>query len=588
MPENATPRRHRAARGAGRSRPRPGGRLGSSSSTATTNAPTRGRRSGRSNGSSTTRRRRSLRLPAFPAHRDPPPRPGGGGLRRGSRAPGPVLGHARAALHRQQALEDDDLRRYAAQLGLDVARFDHDRAGAAVLRRDPPRRRERTGIGRGARHADPVHRRRRAPRRLRRGHPAGGIGPMSAICSHTDSITADRAAGRDRRLRRLPGDRRKMGAPADVPVLRPHRLLRQLAAPARLPLMPAAQGTRSSAPPNPVSTGAGATSTTSRSWSADHDAPPELHLADWRPTKDTLHLYARSSARSGSPPPHRATTGGTSRSTSTSAASRHGACIIAGRPSRSRRLRRSRPRRADRRRAQPVVRARRRGAGRRLRRPPPRDARRARHRRRDQGGAVRRADDDAVSPGLEHASWDREPSSASAASSTGPTPCSRSSAAGSTARPARCTSSGTASTSPSPASPAARRRDRRRPGQPRGLLARGHLVRFLGRRRHRRRRHLLLLHRARARRTPRPAAAAGGWIEYGAGSLAVLPYETVRTARDPRTTLLAFCQSAYEAGARLAGWDTSSFESRWCPSPAQLRQLHTTAAADFGRPSAST
>jgi protein-disulfide isomerase len=37
--------------------------------------------------------------------------------------------------HRQTALEDDDLRRYAAELGLDVARFDSDRAGAAVLER---------------------------------------------------------------------------------------------------------------------------------------------------------------------------------------------------------------------------------------------------------------------------------------------------------------------------------------------------------------------------------------------------------------------------------------------------------------------
>ena len=37
--------------------------------------------------------------------------------------------------HRQRALEDDDLRRYAAQLDLDVALFDSDRTGAAVLRR---------------------------------------------------------------------------------------------------------------------------------------------------------------------------------------------------------------------------------------------------------------------------------------------------------------------------------------------------------------------------------------------------------------------------------------------------------------------
>jgi Family of unknown function (DUF5996) len=78
--------------------------------------------------------------------------------------------------------------------------------------------------------------------------------------------------------------------------------------------------------------------------------------------------------------------------------------------------------------------------------------------------------------------------------------------------------------------------------------------------------------------------AVGDWIEYGAGSLAVLPYEVVRTAPDPRRTLLAFCQSAYEAGARLAGWDAGSFESTWCPTPDQLEQLRITAAADLGRP----
>ena len=36
---------------------------------------------------------------------------------------------------RQAALEDADLRRYAAELELDVARFDSDRSGAAVLGR---------------------------------------------------------------------------------------------------------------------------------------------------------------------------------------------------------------------------------------------------------------------------------------------------------------------------------------------------------------------------------------------------------------------------------------------------------------------
>jgi protein-disulfide isomerase len=37
--------------------------------------------------------------------------------------------------HSQRALEDDDLRAYADQLGLDVARFDQDRLGAEVRRR---------------------------------------------------------------------------------------------------------------------------------------------------------------------------------------------------------------------------------------------------------------------------------------------------------------------------------------------------------------------------------------------------------------------------------------------------------------------
>jgi Family of unknown function (DUF5996) len=76
----------------------------------------------------------------------------------------------------------------------------------------------------------------------------------------------------------------------------------------------------------------------------------------------------------------------------------------------------------------------------------------------------------------------------------------------------------------------------------------------------------------------------GDWLEYGSGSLAILPYDLVRTARDPRGTLLAFMQGAYEAGARLAQWDTSGFESNWCPTPSQLHELQATAAYEFGRP----
>jgi hypothetical protein len=48
--------------------------------------------------------------------------------------------------------------------------------------------------------------------------------------------------------------------------------------------------------------------------------------------------------------------------------------------------------------------------------------------------------------------------------------------------------------------------------------------------------------------------------------------------------VLAFCQSAYEAGARLADWDAGSFESNWCPTPDQLERLQATATADLGRP----
>ena len=61
-----------------------------------------------------------------------------------------------------------------------------------------------------------------------------------------------------------------------------------------------------------------------------------------------------------------------------------------------------------------------------------------------------------------------------------------------------------------------------------------------------------------------PASAA--WVEQGAGSLALLRYEDVRTATDPRATLLTFLESAYRAGAAAAGWNRRDLESSWCPS----------------------
>ena len=62
---------------------------------------------------------------------------------------------------------------------------------------------------------------------------------------------------------------------------------------------------------------------------------------------------------------------------------------------------------------------------------------------------------------------------------------------------------------------------------------------------------------------------AGEWSSIG---LAVLPYEEVRAARDPRKFLLAFLQSAYEAAAGLAGWDIAALESAWCPTVAELQE----------------
>jgi hypothetical protein len=55
------------------------------------------------------------------------------------------------------------------------------------------------------------------------------------------------------------------------------------------------------------------------------------------------------------------------------------------------------------------------------------------------------------------------------------------------------------------------------------------------------------------------------WARRGNGSLALLSYDAVRTAPDPRTTLLAFLDSAYEAGARAAGWPIEELESSGHP-----------------------
>jgi hypothetical protein len=72
-------------------------------------------------------------------------------------------------------------------------------------------------------------------------------------------------------------------------------------------------------------------------------------------------------------------------------------------------------------------------------------------------------------------------------------------------------------------------------------------------------------------RTLRPDEAF--WQERQGGSLALLRYEAVRTATNPKAALLAFLESAYQAGAAAAGWDQSDLASSWCPSPPQLSDL---------------
>ena len=59
----------------------------------------------------------------------------------------------------------------------------------------------------------------------------------------------------------------------------------------------------------------------------------------------------------------------------------------------------------------------------------------------------------------------------------------------------------------------------------------------------------------------RPEAAR--WVEVGSGHQARIGYEDIRGAGSPREALLRFLQSAYEAGARAAGWPMEDLASTW-------------------------
>ena len=49
---------------------------------------------------------------------------------------------------------------------------------------------------------------------------------------------------------------------------------------------------------------------------------------------------------------------------------------------------------------------------------------------------------------------------------------------------------------------------------------------------------------------------AAWWDPRDGSHLAVLRYDDARATSDPRATVLEFYESAYQAGARRAGWDT--------------------------------
>lgn len=53
--------------------------------------------------------------------------------------------------------------------------------------------------------------------------------------------------------------------------------------------------------------------------------------------------------------------------------------------------------------------------------------------------------------------------------------------------------------------------------------------------------------------------AAASWQEANGSHMALLMYESLRTADDPRAAALEFLETTYQAGAKAAGWDVEEF-----------------------------
>ena len=51
------------------------------------------------------------------------------------------------------------------------------------------------------------------------------------------------------------------------------------------------------------------------------------------------------------------------------------------------------------------------------------------------------------------------------------------------------------------------------------------------------------------------------WVTEGRGSTALLMYDEAREAGSPKSSLLQFLESAYQAGARTAQWDMDAFRA---------------------------